>query len=137
MELGHVFVTVCTLCAINSCLSLNPPSYQLFHSRQYYATTASIKLQCREETVTSLKFMNVADAKFWLNKTSPTDPSLRERADVTVTKTEDGLGITFNLTRNLEGNYTCGRRIDSENVHESLPLTLICKHYGIMLNTDN
>ena len=130
MKLSHMYVlvTVWTLCSINPSMSLSSSTYQLFHSRQYYATTASIKLQCREETLTSLNFKNVANVKFWLNRTSPSDPSLRERDDVTVIETEDGIGIVFNLTHNLEGNYTCGRRIDSENVHESPPLTLICKY---------
>ena len=87
-------------------------------------TTGSVLLQCRDETTTSRKLLNVTNVIFRENST---DADLRERCDVTVIETEDQLGIVFNLTRNLEGYYTCGRRIDSNSVYESQPKPLICK----------
>ena len=98
-------------------------SYQLIHSNQD-ATTGSVLFQCREVTVTSLKLLNVANVIF---RENTTDVDLRQRCDVTVIETDDQLGIMFNLTRNLEGYYTCGRRIDSNSVNESSPIPLICK----------
>ena len=99
------------------------PSYELIRSIQD-STTGSVLLQCREETTTSLEILNVANVIFRENST---DADLRERDDVTVIETEDQLGIEINLTRNLEGYYTCGRRIDSNSVYESQPKPLICK----------
>ena len=72
-----------------------------------------------------MKLLNVTNVIFRENST---DTDLRERGDVTVIETDDQLGIMFNLTRNLEGYYTCGRRIDSNCVpHGSQPKPLICK----------
>ena len=103
-------------------------SYELKHAIQN-TTTGLVLLQCQEETISSLKILNVteSDVVFWLNGSNATDAGLRERDDVTVIETEDQLGIEFNLTRDLEGYYTCGRRIDSSNVSESPSVTLICE----------
>ena len=108
--------------------ALSLPVYKLKHSIQDY-TTGAVKLQCQEETISSFKILNVteSDVVFWLNRGNATDAGLRERGDVTVIETEDQLGIVFNLTRDLEGYYTCGRRIDSSNVSESPSVTLICE----------
>ena len=107
---------------------MSVPVYKLKHFIQD-TTTGAVKLQCQEETVSSLKVLSVAesDVVFWLNRENVTDAGLRERDDVTVIETEDQLGIVFNLTRDLEGHYTCGRRVDSSNVSESPNVTLICE----------
>ena len=103
--------------------SSSRPEYELIHSIQD-TKTGSVVFQCREETTTSLKLLNVTNVIFRENST---DTDLRERGDVTVIETDDQLGIVFNLTRNLEGYYICGRRIDSNSVYESRPKPLICK----------
>ena len=127
MEFGSSVFTIVVgiLCTIQSSTSLNFPPYQLVLTIED-TTHGLVQLQCREET--QFRYLNVHNVKFWLNRTSPTDPGLRERADVTVIETEDQLGIRFNLTRNFEGYYTCGR-IGSDNgteVSESVPRPLIC-----------
>ena len=108
------------------------PVYELKHSIQD-TTTGAVKLQCQEETRSSLKLLNVteSDVVFWLNRGNATDAGLRERDDVTVIETEDQLGIVFNLTRDLEGYYTCGRRIHSRYVYESPTVILICKPLSV------
>ena len=101
---------------------MNPPTYHLQYTR---LSSVAVKLQCQEET--SNEFLNVteSDVVFWLNKENATDAGLRKRDDVKVTETKDQLGIEFNLTRDLEGYYTCGRR--SGSVSESPSVTLICE----------
>ena len=107
---------------VTSLVEASPiPEYQLIHSIQD-TTTGSVLLQCRE--VSSLKLLNVTNVIF---RENTTDTDLHERDDVTVIETDDQLGIMFNLTRKLEGYYTCGWRIDSNSVHESQPKPLICK----------
>ena len=105
--------------------------FELKHSIQD-TTTGAVKLQCQARS--SLKMLNVTDSNvvFWLSRKNATDAGLRERDDVKVTETEDQLGIVFNLTRDLEGYYTCGRRIDSSNVSESPSVTLICECYSFI-----
>ena len=98
-------------------------SYKLKHTIQNTAT-GSVLLQCQGAVTLNV---TESDVVFWLNRGNATDAGLRERGDVTVSETEDQLGIVFNLTRDLEGFYTCGRRINSSNVYESLPKTLICE----------
>ena len=109
-------------------MSVSPPSdnYTLKPTFQGSAQIL-VKLQCVEANTGTLS-VNLNKVIFWLNRENATDAGLRERDDVTVTETEDQLGIMFNLTRDLEGYYTCGRRIDSNNVRESPKVTLICKY---------
>lgn len=88
--------------------------------------TGSILLQCRDATAEPLE---INQTKFWLNRTSACDLDLTARADVHVVIVDNNR-IKFNLTRNLEGVYTCGRLVLQENriiVKESTPKTLICK----------
>ena len=88
----------------------------------------SIILLCRDDIAENIP---VNEVKFRLNLTDPCDPStnatsLRERGDFNVVEVDD-YRIKFNLTRGLEGNYTCGRRVNSSCMVESRPKTLICK----------
>ena len=102
------------------------PPYQLvFGTDSETETTGSITLRCRD--VWTADFLGVNEARFYLNYSSPADPSLRERGDITVVQVER-TGVKFNLTRRLEGYYTCGKReTGSSSVSQSLPKTLICK----------
>lgn len=70
--------------------------------------------------------LDTATVYFWLNRTSANDCDLRERNDVQNT-VADHFSIQFNLTRNLEGSYTCGMIDAGDNVQESSPQILICE----------
>ena len=88
--------------------------------------SGSISLQCRDAN-TAEPLQDVDQTKFWLNRTSACDPDLTATAGVQVLRTDHG--IKFNLTRNLEGIYTCGTLAIQENeviVRESAPRTLTC-----------
>lgn len=100
-------------------------AYQLIHQIGSTAElTGSVILKCRDyETAEEL---NINEISFFLNRTSATDLSLRERGDISVVAVQS-TGIKFNLTHGLEGNFTCGKIVDCTNVMESLPITLICK----------
>ena len=90
--------------------------------------TGSIIMQCRNEISENIPLSH--EVKFWLNWTNPHDPnastSLQERGDFNVVKV-DPYRIKFNLTRGLEGNYTCGQRVNESYVQMSQPKTIICK----------
>ena len=77
--------------------------------------TGSIIMRCRDDI---LEDIPASQTKFFLNHSS-VDVSLREREDFNVVEV-DGYRIKFNLTRSLEGNYTCGFRVNSTHVIESL-----------------
>ena len=104
-----------------------PIPYELVHiTDDSTEKTGSITLICRNQQLAER--LPVSEVKFWLNRSSECDSDLRERADV---QTTDGYSIQFNLTRNLEGHFTCGGIEAQDNtriiVRESDPLTLICK----------
>ena len=65
--------------------------------------TGSITLKCRNIWTTD--FFGCKWRRFYLNYSSPADPSLREREDVTVVQVGT-TGIKFNLIRTLEAYYT-------------------------------
>lgn len=83
-----------------------------------------VTMRCRNTTTADE--LDTATVHFWLNRTSTNDSDLRERDDV-LNIVDDHFSIQFNLTRNLEGSYTCGRRCDADNLQESNSLILICK----------
>ena len=101
--------------------------FVLVHSTVGVITELSglIELTCRNGI--TAEELPVSDIKIWLNRTSVHDPDLREREDVGAIEVHGCCTLRFNLTQQLEGNFTCGRRIDVANVQESLPDTLICK----------
>lgn len=105
------------------CTNLDPAPYELIHSED--AATKLTVFWCRDSFTANN--LSITTAKFWLNRTSVNDPDLRERSGVQVIEDIANDCIKFNLTRNLEGNFTCGRRIDRANVQESPPKVLICK----------
>lgn len=94
--------------------------------------TGSIRIFCR----TSITAENVAisEVQFWLNSTTCNSiTSLRERTDVHISEV-DSNSIKFNLTRDLEGYYTCGKQV-GENCEMSHARVLICK-YRVQLTTN-
>ena len=104
------------------------PFELFFATDDQTASSGSISLQCRDAT-TAVP-LDIDQTKFWLNRTSACDPDLTAIADVQVLRGAHDNKIKFNLTRNLEGVYTCGRLVIEENeviVRESTPLTLTCE----------
>lgn len=105
----------------------------IFLTNQNTELTGSITLQCRD--VATAETLEIDDVKFWLNRTSACDLDLITRADVQVIIVDNN-GMKFNLSRNLEGNYTCGRLSIQESgiiVKESTPKTMICKFCNLLL----
>ena len=105
------------------CSSPSPTaSYELiYRTDATKAKTGAVILECRDDA--TAEALNINTISFYLNRTSANDLPLRERGDITVTAV-GSTGIKFNLTRRLEGNYTCG---NCNSVIESPPKTLICK----------
>ena len=107
-------------------LSQPHPPYELIHrSSSSRSTSGLIELICREES--TAEALPINEISIWLNRTSVNDPDLREREDVGRVVINGCCGLRFNLTPQLEGSFTCGKKIDTANVQESLPKTLICK----------
>ena len=69
---------------------------------------------------------DIDDVKFWRNRTLPNDPGLRERSDMAIFEDQMENDITFILTREFEGYYTCGRQL-MDTVEESPPVFLVCE----------
>ena len=97
--------------------------YELSHDIQ--TGSSEVTLRCRSETTQAVEYVN--DTIFWRNRMTARDAGLRERNDIMVTETADQRGIRFNLTRDLEGYYSCGKRIDCTSIDESPQVTLICE----------
>ena len=93
--------------------------------------TGSITLRCRDSITAEV--LNINEINFFLNRSSVTDPYLRERGDIRVVEV-GSTGIKFNLTRKYDGYYTCGKRVDCANVTDSLPKTFICKCMVIIID---
>ena len=118
MKLQLVLFAVWTGLAMASELS----PFELIWNRK--EQSGIITMKCRNGTTADE--LDAATVHFWLNRTSTNDSDLRQRDDVLVT-VDDNSSIRFTLTRNLEGNYTCGTRSDADSVQESDPRILICK----------
>jgi hypothetical protein len=104
--------------------SPSPPYELIYETDETTEETGSIILTCRDGP--TAENLPVDEVLFFLNRSSAADPSIREREDITVVAA-GCCGVRFNLTRRLEGSYTCGRRVDATNVRESLSVTLVCK----------
>ena len=86
--------------------------------------TGSITMLCR--SFTTAEKIPISEVQFRLNSTTcNSTTSLRQRDDVKVLEV-DNYNIKFNLTRSLEGYYTCGKQVD-ENCIMSTERELICK----------
>jgi hypothetical protein len=90
--------------------------------------TGSITLTCRDDHTT--EEVGISEIDFFLNCSSATNClSLRERGDITVVAV-GSYGIQFNLTREYDGDYTCGKRggdTSTGNYTMSPPKALVCK----------
>lgn len=108
--------------------SAHLPHEVIFETDGTTEQTGSVIVRCRNEISENIPLSR--KVKFWLNWTNPHDPSastsLQERDDFNVVEF-DPYGIKFNLTRGLEGNYTCGQRVNESYVQMSQPKTIICK----------
>lgn len=83
---------------------------------------------------------DIDDVTFWRNRSLPNDPGLRERRDMPVFVDPIENEISFTLTREFEGYYTCGRQLIDRVEEESAPVPLVCKfitctyeHYAPLL----
>jgi hypothetical protein len=104
------------------------PAYELIYTTDATTElTGSIRMFCR--TFTTAENVPISEVQFWLNYTScSSTSSLREREDINVLEV-DSYSIKFNLTRDLEGYYTCGKQVgDHENCVMSTERELICKY---------
>ena len=70
---------------------------------------------------------DIDGVQFWLNRTRDDSRDLREREDVPAIEDQTRNGISFTLSRDIEGFYTCGRQVDSVNFDESAALILVGK----------
>ena len=116
---GSIFIVASVFASITP-----PPQYELIcrtNSTTHLTGSISPMYRATAETI------SVDEVVFILNCSSLDDPSIRERGNIRVVVGSYGLGS--NLTRRLEGNYTCGRRVNVTYVEvlESLPLILACK----------
>ena len=103
----------------------SPPYELIYRTISDTELSGLLVLICRDEL--RAKELPVSDIKIWLNRTSVDDPDLREREDVGTVEVHGCCSLRFNLTHQLEGSFTCGRKTDIANVQESSPKLLICK----------
>ena len=122
-----ILVGVAHVVASATCSSQMPPYELIFMTDDTTEQTGSINLKCRDSITTAE--LDISEIKFFLNRSSVANLSLREM-DIKVVEV-GSTAINFNLTREYEGYYTCGKRVDCANVRESLPKTLICKYMGL------
>ena len=105
--------------------SSDPPPYELIVQREDPSSPGLlvdlISLRCRDSV--NGEVVSVQHINFWLNRTNPNDPDLKEEDYVSISS--DNRGIMFQLRD--EGYYTCGMQIDSANFSESERLALISK----------
>ena len=87
-------------------------------------TTNAVTLACQDSTGVAQDIDNV---QFWLNRTRMDSGDLRERKNIPIFEDQTDNEISISFSRNIEGYYTCGTRIDSVNFDESPPLTLVGK----------
>ena len=103
-----------------------PPYELIFESRGRMAElTGEIILSCRS-SLTAEK-ISVHSVKFWLNVSS-SENDLREREDIGPIEVVGCCSLRFNLTRNLEGDYSCGEFGENGIRLESHSVTLICEY---------
>ena len=127
-----IYIAMLQLAVFQLCLALflvklGPALGQLRYELSFERVRDSlpVTLRCRDNSVGT--FVDISDVNFWLNRTLPDDPDLRERRDLDVAPGQTGDGLTFALTRSIEGRYTCGRQTDSANVEESDHVFLVGK----------
>ena len=85
--------------------------------------SGSVTLTCRDGWTADE--LNVNDVSFWLNRSSESGVDLK---DINITSVVGCCSIKISLLRHLEGDYTCGKLDERDNITESQPLRLICKY---------
>ena len=125
-------LTVCIFLALLSSLNQTSP-FELIHMTDETRTelTGAITLKCRDDTTAEELDIAQNSIHFWLNRTSLSDPDLREREDFGVIKIVGCCSIQFDLTRQIDGDFTCGKLFNDGSLQESTPKRLICKWYTV------
>ena len=76
---------------------------------------------------------DIDDVTFWRNRTLTSNPQgLREGSDMPVFADLMENKISFILTREFEGYYTCGRQM-MDRIEESPTVPLVCKSVILLL----
>ena len=102
-----------------------PPYELIFETRDRITElSGEITLYCRNAQTTEK--INVQSVKIWLNASS-CEKDLRQREDIGRIEVVGCCSLRFNLTRNLEGNYSCGEFGENGIRLESSPLRMICE----------
>ena len=90
--------------------------------------TGAITLKCRDDV--TAEELDIAQNSIHFYRTSLSDPDLREREDFGIIKIVGCCSIQFNLTCQIEGDFTCGKLFNNGSLQESTPKGLICKWHG-------
>ena len=117
-----ILISLAYLVASTPCPSQSSRPYELIHETDSTTElTGSITLKCRDSSTAEELEKN--EINFFLNRSS-----VREREDIRVVEV-GSTGIKFNLTREYDGYYTCGKRGDNTCTanDKSLPTALICE----------
>ena len=114
--------------ASTPCSSQNSSPYELIYRTDSTTDlTGSITFKCRDDS--TAEEIEISEICFFLNCSSGANClSLREREDITVVAVES-TGIRFNLTREYDGYYTCGKRGGDTCTADTMspPQALVCK----------
>ena len=132
---GFIFISLIILLyhivASSPCLNQSSAPYELIYRTDNTTDlTGSITLICRDDS--TAEEVQISEISFFLNCSSGANClSLRERGDITVVPV-GSTGIRFNLTREYDGNYTCGKRwrgngTCTANYTMSPPKALVCE----------
>lgn len=123
-----ILLLITTVQCVATSPQLPQAPYELAFSTFGVVTQQSglIEMVCRNES--TAEKLPVNDINIWLNRTLVDDRDLREREDVGIVEVHGCCRLRFNLTHQLGGHYTCGKRIDAANVKESPAKTLNCKY---------
>ena len=127
MAILRLSLTFLTSCAVLLLSEVKPTKGQLRFELEVQRTVNErvVTLLCRDNSINGIA--NINDVTFWLNRTQPDDPDLRDRSDVFVFPGQTGTELDFILTPSIEGSYTCGVQVDTANVQESEAEMLVGK----------
>ena len=131
------FILICIIYSVEAsspCSSQSSAPYELiYRTDNTTELRGSLTFICRDDR--TAEEVGISEISFFLNCTSGANNclSLRERGDITVVAV-GSTRIQFNLTREYDGNYTCGKRRRSRgdgtctaNYTMSPPKALVCK----------
>ena len=121
-----LFILVLSSSSNEHAIPRSTATYELIHTTDLTTeTTGSITMYCRNSTTAEKVPLN--EVQFWLNRTNRCDPNLQERGNINAIEV-DNFKIKFNLTRHLDGYYTCGKYVNGNRVLESNQKAFVCKH---------